>query len=264
MAIAADIRRRLRRIEVAIDMKQAEAAPGPLGNDIRGAAALGGRIGDVKEKGGHGVAFGRRKRARLTLVIDSFVSSQPHRRSESAIDEVANGARGISSIAVGGDTPMNARGIDPAVGITGDPVPMKRGGVAKSPAGHRRAGHDLIAPGDDRRVEHPEEMIGVAVGMATGTGKRLRRRGGGRVEGNFSKAKRLGRRIGKGNRRHRCRMLPIGEIDERHFIGECRQHPGPHRRPAGIALEHHAVGPEAHRHAAEDRATGHVKSEEHS
>ena len=82
------------------------------------------------------------------------------------------------------------------------------------------------------------------------------------MEGNFSEAKRLGRRIGKGNCRHRRRVLPIAEIDEGHFIGEGRQHPGPHRSPAGIALEKHAVGPGADRDAAEDRATGHVKREE--
>ena len=82
------------------------------------------------------------------------------------------------------------------------------------------------------------------------------------MEGNFSKANKLGRRIGKRNRRHGRRMLPIAEIDERHFIGEGRQHPGPHGRPIRTALKKHSVGPGADRHAAEDRATGHVKREQ--
>ena len=73
VAIAADIRRRLRGIEIAIDMKEAESAPGLLGNDVRDAAALGRRIGDVEEKSGHGVALGRGKRARLRFVVDTFV-----------------------------------------------------------------------------------------------------------------------------------------------------------------------------------------------
>ena len=73
VAIAADIRRRLRGIEIAIDMKEAESAPGCLGDDVRSAAALGRRIGDVKEKGSHGVALAPREPPRLPFVVDAFV-----------------------------------------------------------------------------------------------------------------------------------------------------------------------------------------------
>ena len=66
---------------------------------------------------------------------------------------------------------MEVRRVDPAVRVAEGAVPMVGLRLTEAANGHGQAGHDLIATGHDGRLEDPEQLVGMPVGVATGARK---------------------------------------------------------------------------------------------
>ena len=92
---------------------------------------------------------------------------------------------------------------------------MIGGDIAQAPYGQRDARRDLVTSGQvaDGRVEHPEELIGMAIRMAAGAGKGAGGGGRGGLEG-FAPALQGGvGRIGEGDSLDQFRASWLADVE---------------------------------------------------
>ena len=143
---------------------------------------MGRRIGDREEEAGHVIAFISVK----AVAISDGVAREGHRRVHGAIDHMAHGVVGAGAVDIGRSVTVGIGTVGSSVGVAGNAIPVKGGGVTKATEGHGGAGLDLLFTSDDGSVENPEELVGVTVRMAAGTGKGLGRGGVCVVEGDAS------------------------------------------------------------------------------
>ena len=78
-----------------------------------------------------------------------------HGRSQAAVNHMAGGAFRYINMAVGRYAATNIGGVDPAIRVARNAVPMERGGIAQATHGHGGAGHDLVASCDDWSFQYP-------------------------------------------------------------------------------------------------------------
>lgn len=142
-----------------------------------------GWIGDTEEELGHVVAFFFTKEAGFSFVVLPGVTIEEHGAGETSIDEMTGGALRIVGIGIRRGVTVDFGAVVTAVGIAGNAIPVEGCGVAEAPDGHGGARLDLVAAADDGSFENPEKLVGVAVGVATGTGEGCRGRREGGVEG---------------------------------------------------------------------------------
>ena len=98
---------------------------------------------------------------------------------------------------------MDIGAVVAAIRISGDSIPVIGFSVSEASNGHGRTGHDLIAAGDNRRLDDPKQLIGVTIRMTARTGKRASRGGIGVIEPSASKLN-----------------LPVGGVFQRNESGD--------------------------------------------
>ena len=102
---------------------------------------------------------------------------------------------------------------------------MKGRGVAQAAHGHGGAWHDLFAARDNRGVEHPKQLIGVAVRMATGTGESGSGGGLGGVESNAATLEIRMRGIMQRDGRLGLGRGAVSDIDDGHCVSHSVENP---------------------------------------
>ena len=142
-----------------------------------------GWIGDAEEKAGHIITFFFTKEPGFSFVVLPGVTIEEHGAGETSIDEMTGGAFRVAGIGIRRGVTVDFGAVVAAVGVAGNAIPVEWGGVAEAANGHGGARLDLVAAADDGSFENPEKLVGVPVGVATGTGEGCRGRREGGVEG---------------------------------------------------------------------------------
>ena len=233
VAVATDVGPAFPRVVVSLDVEQLESISCTRRHHVGVRTSLGGGVGHAEDELGHRIPLAGRQFSRFALVVLCRIADQHHRVGQSPVDQVPGTAFGVAQAAVGFDSLADVGTVVAPVGVPGDAIPMIRLGVAQSADRHRRAWHDLVATGDDRGVQHPQQLIGVSVGMAAGT--RVRSRGGrGRSIERDPSALDLGvGRIFQANCLDDFQRGRVVHVDQRHGVGDGIEHPG-HGRLAVI------------------------------
>ena len=168
VAVAAGVDSRVGSVGYAVNVEPLEPGRGIVRQDVRVGAPLGGRVRNAEEELRQIVALRRGQRAGLAFVVDRALPHQAHGGPERGVHEEPGAALLVPDVAVGRRLGPRTGRVDPAVGITGNPVPVVGRGVSQTANRHGRAGRDLGAalPVADRRIQDPDQLVGVAVGMA--------------------------------------------------------------------------------------------------
>ena len=169
MTVAADVGFGLGWIVVTVDMEEAKSIASPLCHFASVGPTLSGRIRDAQQKRRHVVSLSRRKLAYFVFVVSGTRVREGHRRSESAINQMPDAAGWVIGIRVRRNAAVNVSAVVAAIGIARNSIPVIRLCVAQSTDRHCRTGHDLITASDDRRLQHPKQLIGMSIGMTTRT-----------------------------------------------------------------------------------------------
>lgn len=183
---------------------------------------MSGRVGNALEETGHVI----------TIVSVNQVATfkgtahERHGRFQGIIDDLADGVFRVGPVDIWRTVTSDVGAVISAIWITGNAIPVKGGGVEESANRHGGTGLDLVSAGDDGGFEDPEELIGVAIGVATCAGKGSG--GGGACGVEDSAAALEGGRGGVVERNGGFQDGPrgVGEIHERNGIGNGIEDPG--------------------------------------
>ena len=227
-----------------------------LGGDGVGVRALRRRrIGHAQEVLGQRRALAAREQAGPAFVVGLAVALLAHGGGEGAFQHVQGAGLFHFAVAVRFHQLVDVGRVHAAVGIARDAVPVVGGAAAQTAHVLRQPWLDLLAAGvAQRRVEHPQQLVGVAVRVAAGAGEGAGAGGVGVVEGDAPAPKIGLHRIGQRDGVLHERLGGIGEIHPRHAVGERVQDPGSGRRPGAVALQGDAARDRAHVDTAEHRA----------
>ena len=164
-----------RAASVSDDVEHSEAVFRTLRQFVRVGTPLGRRERDTEQVRRQIISLGCRESSWLAFIVDRFIAVCPENLSHADVDQMPRARQLIVGIGGRFDGCVDVRTVIPTVRIAEDSVPMERRGVAQTTHRHRGTGHDLIAAGDDRSLQHPQQLVGVVVRVATFTGKRAGR-----------------------------------------------------------------------------------------
>ena len=221
VAVAADIGLGF-TFAVSFEVEEFEAVLGAFGEDVGIGSLLGGRIGNTEEKLGDVIAIVSVKK----VATSNGTAYESHGRAQGAVDEKAHAVFGCLCVVIWWSVTSDVCAIISPVWIAGNAIPVEGGGVLESAKWHGGTRLDLVSARDDGGIQDPEELIGMAVGMAAGAGKGFGGGGIGVVKGNTSLFE--GGRSGIVERDDGLhdRTGSVGQVDEGDGVGNGIKNPG--------------------------------------
>ena len=232
------------------------------------------RIGHVQDERGERVANVGVQETTFAFVVRGAIRDIAHRRGEAAVHQMAGAGFRLAEIAIGIHRLRHRGGVVAPEGVSGNAVPVVRLRVAQPAHRHGQPRRHLRAAGFQltrafavaaagtavRGLEHPDELIGVAVRVAAFARERAGGGGVGVVEGDAALFHHPVGGVDQGDRAQNGRIVDGSQIHQGHRVVHGVQHPRLLRGAVGLHRQRDAArGPRQPPRAPRLRRTRHPR-----